>query len=67
MILQDAFRMLIKKRGWYKGSGILQQAAFRDKQNFLEGKSIPEERMRHYLRSAGWEQILQEQWTNPKE
>ena len=29
---------------------------------FLAGKSIPEERMREYLRAAGWEQIQEEQW-----
>lgn len=67
MILHDAFRVLINKRGWYIKSGVLQQAAFRDKQKFLNGKGIPEERIRQYLRAAGWVQIQQEKWTDPKD
>lgn len=63
MTLQDAFRELVTKRAWYKNSGILQQNAIRDKRFFLEGRAIPEERIRRYLRTAGWEQVQQEQWT----
>ena len=47
---------------WYKNSDYIRQQAVRDKRLFLAGKSIPEERMREYLRAAGWEQIQEEQW-----
>lgn len=63
MTLHEAFAQLIQKRGWYKNSGILQPNAFRDKQFFLGGKAISEERIRQYLRAAGWEQTQKEQWT----
>lgn len=66
MTLKEAFSILIVKPFWYKDSGYSKQYAFRDKKNFLNGKPIPEERIREYLRAAGWEQIQQEQWTNPK-
>lgn len=66
MTLQEAFEKLIKKRGWYKNSGVLQPNAVRDKQYFLSGKTIPEERIRQYLRAAGWEQIQEEQWAERK-
>ena len=41
---------------------LMTQQAVRDKRLFLVGKSIPEERMREYLRAAGWEQTQEEQW-----
>lgn len=63
MTLHEAFANLIKKRGWYKNSGILQPNAIRDKQYFLIGKTISEERIRQYLRAADWEQTQEEQWT----
>ena len=50
MTLNDAFSVLIA------------QYAYRDKKNFQNGKLIPEERMRHYLKTAGWEQTQEEQW-----
>lgn len=63
MILKEAFEVLISKRGWYKDSGVDRRLADRDKQNFLKGQSIPEERMRAYLRATGnWEQTQQEEW-----
>ena len=62
MTLNDAFSVLIAQPFWYKGSGYTKQSV-RDKRLFLAGKSIPEERIREYLRAAGWEQIQEEQWT----
>lgn len=62
MTLHEAFGELIKQLGWYKNSGVIRQVAVRDKRLFLSGKSIPEERMRQYLRIAGWIQTQQEQW-----
>ena len=46
----------------FKNSDYIRQQAVRDKRLFLVGKSIPEERMREYLRAAGWEQTQEEQW-----
>ena len=62
MTLNDAFSVLIAQPFWYKGSGYTKQYAYRDKKNFQNGKLIPEERMRHYLKTAGWEQTQEEQW-----
>ena len=62
MTLNDAFSVLIAQPFWYKGSGYTKQYAYRDKKNFQNGKLIPEERMRHYLKPAGWEQTQEEQW-----
>lgn len=45
-----------------QNSDYIRQQAVRDKRLFLVGKSIPEERMREYLRAAGWEQTQEEQW-----
>ena len=59
MTLKEAFSLLITQPLWYKN---IRQQAVRDKRLFLAGKSIPEERMREYLRAAGWEQIQEEQW-----
>lgn len=67
MTLHNAFAKLIVMRAWYKNSNILRQQAIRDKRLFLEGKQIPEERIRQYLRAAGWVQIQQEKWTDPKD
>ena len=53
MTLKEAFSLLITQPLWYKNSDYIRQQA---------GKSIPEERMREYLRAAGWEQIQEEQW-----
>ena len=50
MTLNDAFSVLIAQPFWYKGSGYTKQYAYRDKKNFQNGKLIPEERMRHYLK-----------------
>ena len=57
MTLKEAFSLLITQPLWYKNSDYV-----RDKRLFLVGKSIPEERMREYLRAAGWEQTQEEQW-----
>ena len=62
MTLKEAFSLLITHPLWYKNSDYIRQQAVRDKRLFLVGKSIPEERMREYLRAAGWEQTQGEQW-----
>ena len=62
MTLKEAFSLLITQPLWYKNSDYIRQQAVRDKRLFLVGKSIPEERMREYLRAAGWEQTQEEQW-----
>ena len=62
MTLKEAFSLLITQPLWYKNSAYIRQQAVRDKRLFLVGKSIPEERMREYLRAAGWEQTQEEQW-----
>lgn len=67
MTLNEAFAQLIMKQAWYVNSRYSKPQALRDKRFFLSGKAIPEERMREYLRAAGWEQIQQEQWTDPKD
>lgn len=63
MTLYEAFGSLIQKRGWHQNSGMIRQAAVRDKRQFLLGHKIPEERIRGYLRAAGWELIQEEQWS----
>ena len=63
MTLKEAFSILITQPFWYKNSEYIKQQAVRDKRLFLAGKSIPEERIREYLRAAGWEQVQEEQWT----
>lgn len=63
MTLKEAFSILITQPLWYKNSEYIKQQAVRDKRLFLAGKSIPEERIREYLRAAGWEQVQEEQWT----
>ncbi|MBV4286971.1 hypothetical protein KSZ26_05330 [Alistipes onderdonkii] len=62
MTLKEAFSLLITQPLWYKNSDYIRQQAVRDKRLFLAGRSIPEERMRHYLKTAGWEQTQEEQW-----
>ena len=62
MTLKEAFSLLITQPLWYKNSEYIRQQAVRDKRLFLAGRSIPEERMRHYLKTAGWEQTQEEQW-----
>ena len=62
MTLKEAFSLLITQPLWYKNSDYIRQQAVRDKRLFLVGKSIPEERMREYLRAAGWEQTQEAQW-----
>lgn len=66
MTLQDAFRQLIETRGWHKNSGVIAQFARRDKQRFLIRQYVPEERIRDYLKSAGWVQTQQEEWSEAK-
>lgn len=67
MTLNEAFSKLVMTPGWYIGSDYIKRQALRDKQYFLAGKKIPEERMRHYLRAAGWEQTQEEHWQKHQE
>ena len=62
MTLKEAFSLLITQPLRYKNSDYIRKQDVRDKRLFLVGKSIPEERMREYLRAAGWEQTQEEQW-----
>lgn len=62
MTLHEAFHILIHRRAWYKPSGVNQRLAFRDKKKFLEGKKLPESKMRNYLSAAGWLCTQQEEW-----
>lgn len=60
--LEDAFRELIQQRKWYVNSLRSPVQAKNDKANFLQGKKIPEERIRNYLSAAGWICAQQELW-----
>lgn len=60
--LKMAFGELIKKRKWYQCSCYSPFQAKRDKTKFLEGKYVPEKRIRNYLLSAGFQCIQVEEW-----
>jgi len=64
--LNECFRQLIRKRAWYKNSNVTRRQAYRDKLYF-EKDILPEQKIRFYLKNAGYELYQEELWKQKNE